>query len=164
MKARIAGTAVGLVLAAVLLLSWMVPASGSTLGAEVAFTAAPPGELTAAPAGSFLRARELRPGAGARSGELEVRNISPRPVDVRVRLLPASRDLDRGLAVQIKSGGRRLASGPLGRLRGPSRAVRIAPGRSRTLRFSVSVPEGAGPESEGRITEVTTDLRAGTPR
>jgi hypothetical protein len=161
MTARIAGTAAGLVLAAVLLLSWKVPASGSTLGAEAAFTAAPPGELTASPAGSFLRARELRPGADAQTGELDVRNISPRAMDVRVRLLPSGPDLDRGLHVRIEAGDRRLAAGLLGRLHGPSKAVRIGPGRSRTLRFAVNVPSGAGEHSEGRIGNVTVDLRAG---
>jgi len=160
MKTRIAGTAAGLVLAAVLLLSWKIPASGATLGAEVAFTATPPGELTAAPAGSFLRARELRPGAGPETAELELRNISPRTVVVRLRLLPSGPALDRGLHVRIAAGNRVLAAGPLGSLRGPSRPVRVGSGESRKLRFSVSVPAGGGDHTEGRITDVTTDLRA----
>ena len=164
MKARIIGTAAGFVLAAVLLFSWKVPASGSTLGAEAAFTATPPGELTASPAGSFLRARELRPGGSSQSAEVEVRNISPKAMDVRVRLLPAGPDLDRGLHVKIRAGDRRLAAGMLARLRGPSRAVRIGPGRSRKLRFSLSVPKGAGQHSEGRMTDVTVDLRARAAR
>ena len=147
------GLVAGLALAAVLVAGWRVPAGGGTLGAEATFVAAPPGELTAEPAGLPARARAA-PGRRRRDGTLRVRNISPRRQRVRVRMAPSNRDLDRALYVELtSSGGRRLAAGPLGRLRRPSaRALSIAPGKPRGDRR---------PDAHPRRGEATT--RAGSP-
>jgi hypothetical protein len=104
--ARRAGLAIGLLLALGAVLSWRVAAEGATVGAEARFLAVPPGELTVAPAGTFVSARQLRPG-GAVRGELRLRNITGAPVSVRLRALPSGRDLDRLLRVDLGRGERR---------------------------------------------------------
>ena len=154
--------ATGLVLAAALVSGWRVPSGGGTLGAEAAFVAVPPGELTAEPA-VFLRARELRAGGDTAKGTLRVRNISPRRQRVRVRMEPSNRDLDRALYVQLTSGGRRIAAGQLGRLRRPSRrSLSIAPGESAAIDARMRIRAGAK-DYEGRLTDVSVSLVTSGP-
>ena len=88
--ARRLGLAVGLLIALVAVLSWRVDSEGAGLGAELRMTAVPPGELVVEPSSPFLVGRGLQPGGDGATGELRVRNISPRPVEVQVRALPSA--------------------------------------------------------------------------
>ena len=154
------GLAAGLGVALVLLMTWRVPATSGTLGADVKLVATPPGELTLKPAGAFLEARGLVAGGRAASGSLELRNITGRRLAVRLRLLPSSSDLDRALRVELDDAGTAIAAGPLGGLRRWSRRhVEIEPGGSRRIEARALIARGGG-DYEGRIADVTVELRA----
>jgi hypothetical protein len=154
------GLTAGLAAAAALLIAWRVPATTGTLGADVKLVASPPGELTLKPAGAFLQGSRLTAGGAAATGRLELRNITGRALDVRVRLLPALPDLDGTLRVELEDAGDPVAVGRLGALRDWSgRAVRIGPGKSRRLDARVLVTARAA-NYEGRIVDVTLELRA----
>lgn len=159
--AKLIGLAAGAAVAVVLVMTWRVPATSGTLGADVKLVATPPGELVLRPGGAFLQGRGLSAGGPAASGRLGLRNITGRRLAVRVRLLPSSPDLDRALRVELTGSGRDLVAG--GRLhalrRWSRRTIEIEPGKSRTLEARTSVMRGAR-DYEGRIVDVTLELRA----
>src|SRR3954451_18426008 len=113
--ARLAGCLLGVVLAGILVLESRPATGGEGVGADVSVYANQTGELAVEPAGpaDFLHARELRPGASA-SGSFRVTNQTGRREAIRPAAVPSARDLDDSLRVEISSGGRTLASGPLG--------------------------------------------------
>ena len=158
--ARRIGLALGLLLAVAAILVWRVPAEGRELGAELRMTAMPPGELIAEPSGPFVVARRLRPDGHAAGGSVTIRNIAPRPVEVRARAIPSSRDLDGLLRVELTIGGRPVAEGTLRELRGWSEAVRIENGARRTLEASVGLSADARREHDGVILDVGLELDA----
>ena len=159
--ARRIGLAIGLFLALVAVLSWRVPAEGAGLGAEVRMTAMPPGEVMVDPTSPFLVGRRLQPGGEDAAGELRVRNIAPRAVEVQLRVLPSSRDLDRLLRVELTAGGRTLSEGTLAELRSwTTQGVRLEDGEQRTLEARAWLPEGAAGDHEGVNLDVTLELRA----
>jgi hypothetical protein len=162
---RGAGFAAGLVLAALALLSWRVPASGEELGLDVRLVAMPPGELLVEQTGPFVSGRALTPGGRAAEGSLTVRNIAGRRLAFRVRGLPSARGVDRILQVELRVGGRRLASGPLGDLRAwTGRSFELDASETAALTARAWLPEGTGRGWAGRILDVTVELRAGEPR
>lgn len=148
---RTAGIATGLALAAVLVLAFRVPASGQTLGAGVRIAAAAPGELHVPDRGAFLAAGQLTPGGRSVRAALPVRNVTRGPVDVRLRARGGGRELDRGLYVELRSGGRRLASGPLAGLRRWSRPVRVERGGERTVHARAWIAPGADGTAGRRV-------------
>ena len=152
--------AVGLGLAFALLTTWRVPATSGTLGADVRLVATPPGELTLTPAGAFLVGRRLTAGGMAATGRLEVRNITGRTLAVRVRMLPSTADLDRALRVELEDAGRPVAVGPLGAARRWSRRpFELRPRESRRIDGRAFVVHRAS-DYEGRMVDVTLELRA----
>ena len=158
--AKWTGLTVGLAVAVALVVTWRVPATSGTLGADVKLVATPPGELTLKPAGAFLEGRRLTAGGAAATGRLELRNITARTLAVRVRLLPSVADLDGALRIELEDAGRPVAIGRLGGLRRASRpALRIGPGESRRLDARAFVIRRAG-DYEGRMVDVTVELRA----
>ena len=82
---RTAGIATGLALAALLVLTFRVPASSELLGAGVRVTAMAPGELHVPSSGAFLKVGKLTPGGEPARASLPLRNVTRGPVDVRVR-------------------------------------------------------------------------------
>ena len=125
------------------MLAFRVPASGQALGAGVRIEAAAPGELHVPGGGAVLSARGLMPGGRSVRGTLPVRNVTRGAVNVRVRARSAGHDLDRGLHVELRAGGRRLASGPLAGLRRWSRPFRVERGGERTVHARAWIASGA---------------------
>jgi len=116
--ARWVGLSVGLAVVMAALHAWRVaPAPGPPLGADVAFTAGPTGELEVSPAGRFLFGTDLRPSGRVLIGTLAVRNQTGRRLAVQLRALPNLDDLDRILRVEITSPQGILFTGDLGTLR-----------------------------------------------
>ena len=114
---RTAGIATGLALAALMVLAFRVPASGQSLGAGVRMTAVAPGEVHVPRTGAFLKAGGLEPGGKSVRATLPVTNVTRGPVDVRLRARMGNHDLDRAVHVQLRAGGRTLASTTLAGLR-----------------------------------------------
>jgi hypothetical protein len=148
---RTAGIAVGLALAAVLVLAFRVPASSQELGAGVRIAAQAPGELHVPDGGAFLAARGLMAGGEAARASLPVENVTRGPVNVRLRTLGGGHDLDRSLHLELRADGRRLAAGPLARLRSWSRAVRIERGGEQSIRARAWIPAGAEDTAGRRV-------------
>lgn len=136
-----------------------MPASGHTLGAGFRMVAAAPGELHVPDGGAFLVANDLTPGGRSARAVLPVRNVTRGPVQVRVRARGGGRDLDRGLHVELRAGGRRLASGPLARLRRWSRPVRVEHGGEQTIRARAWIPDRAA-DTAGRRVSLELELDA----
>ena len=154
---RAAGLATGLALAALLLIAVRVPTSSGALGAGVRLTAVPPGDLSV-PLKPFLVARNLVSGGRTARGTLRLENISSGAVHAQLRLRPEVDLLDRGLHVQLYAGDRRLAAGPLGRLRGWSRPALVPDAGKVRIRALAHVPAGAE-EYQGRFVDVPVEIR-----
>jgi hypothetical protein len=163
---RTAGIATGLALAALLVLAFRVPASGQEPGAGVRIAAQAPGELHVPEGEPFLAARGLMAGGGETRATLPVRNVTRGPVHVRLRASGGGHDLDQALHLELRSGGRRLASGPLSRLRRWSRAVRVERGGEGTIAARAWIPAGAK-DTSARMASLRLELDAklvGSPR
>ena len=156
---RTAGVATGLALAVLLVLAFRVPASSQALGAGIRIEADAPGEVHVPTGEAFLSARRLVPGGRATRAELPVRNVTRGPIHVRVRAREGGRELDGALRVELRSEGRRLASGTLGELRRWSRPVLVERGAERTVHARAWIPAGA-PGTEGRRVAVALQLDA----
>ncbi len=154
-----AGLALGGVLAAIAAGSWGIAAGTGTAGADVSALANLSGELDVSPhAKTFLRGRALTPGDAA-SGDVRVRNQTPKPLMVRARLRADQRDLDRVLRARLLARGEYLYDGPLAGLRGYTRtALRLQAGETATLRLRLSLPAGTRGGYEARTAETTLEL------
>lgn len=136
-----------------MVLAFRVPASGQELGAGVRITADAPGELhvPAPRGGAFLAARSLTPGGRSVRATLPVRNVTRAAVDVRLRVRGGGHELDRGLQVELRAGGRRLASGTLAGLRRWSRSFRVERGAERTVQVRTWIAGGADGTAGRRV-------------
>lgn len=161
--ARGMGLAVGLLLAALLVLDNRMPRGTGTLGADVVFAVTPTGELAITPSGPFLSATQLRPGpeAHAPSGTLEAFNQSPVSLQVHLRGLPSLLDIDEALWVSVESDGRQLFRGPVGDLRNwTSQFLTLASGEKATLTVRTWLPPSAPKGWEGRVATVDLEFRS----
>jgi hypothetical protein len=149
---RTAGIATGLALAALMVLAFRVPASGQSLGAGVRIAAVAPGELHVPTTGAFLKAGRLEPGGKSVRATLPVRNVTRGSVDVRLRARMANHDLDRALRVQLRAGGRTLASTTLAGLRQWTKSLRLEKAEERVVRVRAWIPAGTDDTSGRRVT------------
>jgi hypothetical protein len=133
-------------------LAFRVPASSQELGADVRIAAQAPGELHVPNGGAFLAARGVMAGGDAERATFPVENVTRGPVNVRLRTLGGNHDLDRSLRLELRAEGRRLAAGPLARLRNWSRAVRIERGGDQTIHARAWIPAGAEDTTGRRVT------------
>lgn len=157
------GLAVGLLLAALLVLDNRMPRGTGTLGADVVFAVTPTGELSIKPSGPFLSATQLRPGPEARApvGSLEAFNQSPVPLQVHLRGLPSLKDIDQALWVSVQAEGRQLFRGPVGDLRTwTSQFLTLASGEKATLTVRTWLPPSAPQGWEGRVATVDLEFRS----
>jgi hypothetical protein len=153
------GVALGIALVGAVVLAFRVPDGSGTLGADVIFSVSPTGELGVSPAGPFVNATGLRPG-GELSGGFELVNQTGRPLAVRLRALPDSRDLDRLLHVELRAGNakRPVFAGRLGLLRARTKPFRLTSGEKRRLRLRAWLPAGLKAGYAGRIESIGLEL------
>jgi hypothetical protein len=156
---RTVGIATGLAFAALLVLAFRVPASSQSLGAGVRITAMAPGEVHVPRTDAFLKVGKLTPGGQPARAELPVRNVTRGPVDVRLRARMATHDLDRAVRVELRAGGRVLASGTLAALRRWTRPLRLERADERTVRVRTWIPAGTE-NTAGRRVAVNLELDA----
>lgn len=156
---RRAGVAAGVLVVVGLVLAFRVPDGSGTLGADVIVSISPTGELGVSRSGPFMSATGLRPG-GTLRGEVEVTNQTGRPLAVRLRALPDSRDLDGLLVVDVRAGRatRPIYTGRLGDLRAGTPAFRLDSGRKAALRVRASLPRGLKGGYAGRIETIKLEL------
>ena len=156
---RTAGIATGLALAALMVLAFRVPASGQSLGAGVRMAAVAPGEVHVPRTDAFLKAAGLEPGGKSVRAVLPVRNVTRGPVDVRLRARMGNHDLDRAVHVQLRAGGRTLASTTLAGLRDWTSSLRLNKAEERVVRVRAWIPGGAE-NTTGRRVAVDLELDA----
>jgi hypothetical protein len=156
---RTTGIASGLALAALLVLAFRVPASGQSLGAGIRITAVAPGELHVPGTDAFLEAGRLMPGGKPARATLHLTNVTRGPVDVRLRARMASHELDRAMRVELRAGGRMLASSTLAGLRRWTRSLRLERAEERTVRVQAWIPAGTD-DTTGRRVAVQLQLDA----
>ena len=156
---RTAGIATGLALAALLVLAFWVPASGDSLGAGVRMAAVAPGEVHVPREDSFLTVTGLEPGGKSARALLPLTNVTRGPVDVRLRARMGNHDLDRAVHVQLRTGGRTLASTTLAGLRDWTRPLRLERAELQIVRVRAWIPEGVD-DTVGRRVAVDLELDA----
>ncbi len=156
---RTAGIATGLAFAALLVLAFRVPASGQSLGAGVHMAAMAPGEIHVPRTDAFLKAGQLEPGGKSARAALPVRNVTRGPVDLRLRARTGSHELDHALHLQLRAGGRMLASGSLAGLHRWSRSLRLGRAEERSIGVRAWIPEGTE-DTVGRRVAIDLELDA----
>ena len=157
---RAAGFTLGLGIVVLALLAWRLPTVRPDLGAEAAFSVTPTGELEVQPVGVFLDARGLQPGSAAQTGAIAVRNQTGKTLAVSLRALPAARDLDEIVAVQLTSGETTIFRGTLGELRDWTKPLRLRSGERAPLRLRVTMPSTVRSGYAARIESVPLELRS----
>lgn len=152
---RLGGLVCGLALAAALVLSGRVPASDSTVPAQVTIASQPTEEVGVSPAGkALIRANHLLPGI-SRRGTVTVSNYSDAGRLLRARLSSSSRDLDRALQVSIEASGQRLFDGFLHQLRSwTPGSLALAPGEWRRVELRVWIEAAPGAGWQGRAADL----------
>lgn len=156
--ARPLGIALGIVLAALALVSWRVPGGARTLGADVRVEALQTGALGVSPLHPFVSTPSLVPGHRA-GGRVSVRNQTGVPLRVRIRALPSTRELDGLLRVRVASGTLALYDGDLSGLRTRGTLpLRMAAAQRRALQVEVSLPAAIRRGYQGRIVDITLQL------
>ncbi|MEX2196213.1 MAG: hypothetical protein WD844_13085 [Thermoleophilaceae bacterium] len=156
--ARTIGACLGAGLAVAALASARVPAGAGELGLDLTVAATATGELGVTPPGPAIRVAGMRPGSGAATGTVAVRNQTGRRRALRLRALPSSAEVDRALRVRASAGGAVLYDGELGGMRRwTSRAIELGSGATATLTLRAWLPEGAT-RWAGRIVDVPLEL------
>ena len=152
------GTAAGLAVAAVLVGHWRVPRETAMTGVDVRMSSAPTGELAVSPAGTFLTATGLMPGAEPGTGVVTIRNQTARRLAVTLRLSPSSPELDDAVEVRFVTPTERSEARPLRLLDGRQEPLlHLAPAEERAVTVIVAVPAGAK-GAGGRAADVTVQL------
>jgi hypothetical protein len=157
---RRVGFALGLSLLLCALYAWR-PAAGhlALAGTDVAFAAAPTGELEVAPVGRFLTGTDLRAEGAGVAGTLAVTNQTGKTLTVRLRAIARVPDLDGVLDVEISAPGHVLFRGELGELRAwTTQSIRLRPGRGLSLTFRAWVPSGRSVAYQGEIDPVSVQF------
>ena len=134
---------VGLAAVAVAVFGWRVAPAAQHDEINLRVELNQTGELGVVPSGRVLADSNLGTGDTA-STSVTITNQTGEPVDLRLRALPQSPDLDHVLVVELRTGGVQIFSGDLGELRTwTNRGPTLAPGVPTTVELSVS-RSGAG--------------------
>ena len=159
---RVLGVALGLAAAASLVLVSRIPPGTGTLGADVIVAAAPTGELGVSPTGPFLSATNLSPGGeDVPAGTLHVTNQTGIDLEVQVRGLPSTRDMDDVLRVRMSADDEPLFDGTLGELRTWSAAAfTLASGETGDVEVRTWIDPAEDEGWSGRIANVAVEFRS----
>ncbi len=159
--ARAVGLCVGLVTAVVAVTGWSIPRGSGSLGTDLFFSSAPTGELAVSPTGPFLSATAIRPGsaADAVTGDLEIFNQTGVTLQVSVRGLPSTKDLDQMLMVDVEADGARLFLRTLAGLRNWTQPLSLGSAQTTTVTIRTWIPMDVGSGWEGRIVTVPLEFR-----
>jgi hypothetical protein len=154
------GFGVGLLLVVAALYAWRPPTwHGAPAGANVAFAAAPTGELEVKPAGRFLAGSNLLPNRPGVAGILTVRNQTGVTLAVQLRAIASAPDLDGILNIEVSSLDRILFRGQLGKLRDwTTQSIVLRPGLGQSLTFRAWVPAGTAAGNSNGVDSMTVQF------
>jgi hypothetical protein len=159
-RARGIGFLLGAGLAIIAVLSWQIPRGHSTLGAAVTIASRPSGELGVSPSGTFINTIALKPGptSAAVQGKVQIENQTGQTLDVQVRGVASTPDLNAALMVDVTSGGSSIFHGSLGEFRSwTADSISVGSGRSAGLQVSTWLPPTLTAGYQGRT--ATVDLQ-----
>lgn len=161
---RIIGFVLGLIVAATVVATSMIPAGAGVLGADVSVVAGPTGELALKRSGIVLRATGLTPASDGATGQMQVLNQTGATQLVRLRGLADGPSLDQALWISVTGpDGEELYRGPLGGFADWTAAtVTMEPGVWRTFGFEAWVSPNAAPGYAGRMVQVDLAFRSTT--
>jgi hypothetical protein len=162
-RARLAGLAVGVALAAALLLASRPAAGGAAAGADVSLYANQTGELGVAPPGpaEFIDAPRLHPGQSA-SGSFRLTNQTGVAEAIRLAAVPSSHRLDDTLSIRLTSRGETVVDGTLGSLAsGGAGKLILRPGEAAKVNATVTLSTDAGPAAAAALVDVAIHFELG---
>src|SRR2546421_371139 len=152
---RSLGLVLGITVAAITLVSSRIPPGTGLLGADIVLASAPTGELAVTPTGPFLSATNLTPSSPASSGSISVFNQTGSTLDVAVRGLPSSTDMDQVMLVQVAADGTQIYDGTLGGFRDwTTKTISLASGQTANLTVRTWLDPTSGEAWSGRVTQV----------
>ena len=154
--ARVAGLLIGASAALVLVLVNRPAANSADVGAKVSAHVNPTGELAVRPAHPkpFLDEPELKPGQSA-SGTFQLRNQTGEALDVHLSALSSHPALDGVLEVELRSGGRVIATGSLGSLQKSSvTALPIGPSAAAEVTLTATLAPGSGGVAAAALVDI----------
>ena len=159
---RVLGLILGLAAAASLVLSSRIPPGTGTLGADVILASSPTGELGVSPIGPFLSATNLSPSdRDVPAGDLEVTNQTGVALDVQVRGVPSTADMDALLHVRIVAGDAPVFDGMLSEFRDwSSDTFTLASGDTGDVHVTTWLDPQDGQSWSGRIATVDLEFRS----
>jgi len=155
--AAVLGLATGVALAVLLVAGWQVAPGDGLARTSLTLVANDTGALAMGHAGAFLRDADVsrRPA----HGRLEPANQTGRPLWVRLRVLPSSPDLGRGLVVTAVADGVPVYHGRLDGLGvWTTQRFRIRPGARARLDLTVAAAPGARREIQGRVEQLDVEF------
>jgi hypothetical protein len=154
--ARLAGFAVGVALAAALLLASRPASGGAAAGADLSVYANQTGELAVSPAGpaAFIDAPRLHAGQSA-SGSFRLTNQTGIAQSIRLVPVPSSHRLDHALSLRFASDGRAIA----GNLR-----LVLQPGGTARVDATISLSPDAGQAAAAALVDVAIHFDLGADR
>ena len=159
--AAVLGIATGFATVAFVVLTSLIPAGTTLPPAQVTVRTGPTGTIGLEGDATFLEAGALRAGDDA-EGVVMLRSQTGRPMDVRMRAVVDSADLDALLRVEVRAGDRAVFQGTLGLLQRWTEPFGLDPGARAPLRVRVGLPaDTAG--SEARKVAFRLELE-GAPR
>lgn len=155
--ARLAGAALGIGLAAALLLASRPGAVGSPLpaGVRVGIVAAGELEVTPSPPRPVLVADTLRPGGPRAASGFQVRNQTGAGLAVDLKATADSTALDGLLRLRVRRAGRVLADTTLEGARQQPLRLELASGQRARLRLEAWLPKDILSGYEGRLVTVS---------
>jgi hypothetical protein len=151
---RISGLILGLTVAASLVAASKIPPGTGVLGADVLVASGPTGELAVSPSGPFLSATNLTPAPAQDppSGTLRVTDQTGSALEVRLRGVPDSPDMDQLLHVRVDAGSLTLYDGMLAGLRDwTSASFTLTPGERQDVTVSTWLDPQDGASWAGRV-------------
>ena len=152
---RMLGLVLGFTVAAIAILFSRIPAGTGLLGADIVLASAPTGELAVTPIGPFLSATNLTPSSPASSGSIAVFNQTGITLNVAVRGLPSTVDMDQVMLVQVAADGTSIYDGTLGGFRDwTTKTITLASGQTTHLSVRTWLDPRSGEAWSGRITQV----------
>ncbi len=139
---------------------------GGVLPASLRIAAGQDGAVAITPAApaALLEDSHLRPGRHIVGG-MTLRNQTGGPLELGLRAEPSSTALDGITRVRISAGAEAIFDSTLGALReGTDAALRIGPGRSRSVQVAAWIPAAEPTGYEGRRVDVQLAIEEGAGR
>jgi len=152
---RLLGLVLGAAVTAVVVLAAEIPPGNGVLGADIIVASGPTGELAVTPTGPFLSATDLTPSSAPVSGSIDVFNQTGGTLNVAVRGLPSTKDMDEIMQIRVQADGATLYDGPLGGFRAwTAKKIPLASGATSHLSIQTWLAPQTGEYWSGRIAQV----------